>query len=48
MVVVSYDHLGDSKSAHDVLSNELCDVFILDVSISFGLYPFVEVISGNK
>ena len=46
--VVGYDCLRDSKPTNDVLRKEFGDIFVLDVSIRFGLYPFTEVVCGNE
>lgn len=47
-VVVNYNCLGDSKSAHNILPDKLFDVFVLDACIGLNFYPLVEVIGGNE
>lgn len=47
-VVVSYDCLGDSKPAHDILPHELRDIFVFDACVGLSFYPLAEVICGNK
>ena len=46
--IVNYDCLRDPKSANDVIPNEFRDVFVFDASICFRLYPFAEIVRGNK
>ena len=47
-LIINYNRLGDSKLTNDVLLNKLYDVLIIDVSISFRLYPFTEVVGCHK
>ena len=46
--VISYDYLRDSESTNDILPHKLGNVFVFDVSISFYLYPFAEVVGGHE
>ena len=46
--VVSYNGLGDSKAADDVLPYELGDIFVFDASVCFSFHPFTEIIRGDE
>ena len=46
--IVGYDCLRDPKAANDVFPHKFGDIFILDVSICFCFYPFIEVICGDE
>ena len=46
--IVSYDDLGNSKAANNVLPYEFGDIFIFDACICFSFYPFTEVIRGDE
>ena len=47
-VVVSYDHLRDSKLTHYIFPNEPFDVLVLDACIGFSFYPLAEIIGSNE
>ena len=46
--IINYNRLGNSELTDDVLTNKLCDVLVFDLSISFRLYRFAEVVGGHK
>ena len=46
--IINYNCLGNSEPTNDVFPNKLSDVLIFDVSISFHLYPFVEIVNGHE
>ena len=45
--IVSYNQLGYSEPAYDVLLYELNNLFIFDGCEGFIFYPFTEIVSGN-
>ena len=45
--IVSYNQLGYSEPAYDVLLYELNNLFIFAGCEGFIFYPFTEIVSGN-
>ena len=45
--IVSYNRLGYSEPAHNVLPYKLNDLFIFDECEGLSFYPFFEVVWGN-